>query len=157
MFINDKVLMNIHSSKPKDVSQLWKVDGISDEFIMKYGSEFIHEYKKKTKKKPSTSKSGGVKDITYKHYKEGKSMSEISKLTDRTIRVIEDHMIHIFEHYDGVVIDRDYFGLTPEFEEEIKNAVTKVGSEFLKPIKDIVNNKITYGQIKLYLLISRLE
>ena len=44
-----------------------------------------------------------------------------------------------------------------EFEEEIKNAVKKVGSEFLKPIKDIVNNKITYGQIKLYLLISRLE
>ena len=84
-------------------------------------------------------------------------MSEISKLTDRGIRVIEDHMIHIFEHYDGVDIDPDYFGLTPEFEEEIKNAVKKVGSEFLKPIKDIVNNKITYGQIKLYLLISRLE
>ena len=157
MFINDQVLMNIHNRKPKDVSQLWQVDGISDEFIVKYGSEFMTEYKAKAKKKPSTSKSGGVKDITYKHYKEGKSMSEISKLTDRTIRVIEDHMIHIFEHYDGVVIDRDYFGLTPEFEEEIKNAVKKVGSEFLKPIKDIVNNKITYGQIKLYLLISRLE
>jgi len=84
-------------------------------------------------------------------------MSEISKLTGRAIRVIEDHMIHIFQHYDGVDIDPDYFGLTPEFEEEIKNAVKKVGSEFLKPIKDIVNNKITYGQIKLYLLISRLE
>jgi ATP-dependent DNA helicase RecQ len=157
MFINDKVLMNIHSSKPKDVSQLWKVDGISDEFIMKYGSEFIGEYKKKTNKKSSTSKSGGVKDITYKHYKEGRSINEISKLTGRGIQIIEDHMIHIFEHYDGVDIDPDYFGLTEEFEEEIKNAVKKVGSEFLKPIKDIVNNKITYGQIKLYLLISRLE
>ena len=66
-------------------------------------------------------------------------------------------MIHIFEHYDEVDIDPDYFGLTPEFEEEIKNAVKKVGSEFLKPIKDIVNSKITYGQIKLYMLISRLE
>ena len=157
VFINDRVLMNIQSKKPKDVSQLWQVDGISDEFIIKYGPEFIAEYKKKAKKKPSTSKSGGVKDITYKHYKEGKSMSEISKLTDRGIRVIEDHMIHIFEHYDGVDIDPDYFGLTPDFEEEIKNAIKKVGSEFLKPIKDIVNNKITYGQIKLYLLISRLE
>jgi len=157
VFINDRVLMNIQSKKPKDVSQLWQVDGISDEFIIKYGPEFIAEYKTKAKKKPSTSKSGGVKDITYKHYKEGKSMSEISKLTDRGIRVIEDHMIHIFEHYDGVDIDPDYFGLTPEFEEDIKNAVKKVGSEFLKPIKDIVNSKITYGQIKLYMLISRLE
>ena len=155
MFINDKVLMNIYSSKPKDVSQLWKVDGISDKFISKYGSEFISEYKK-AKNKKSTSKSGGVKDITFQHYKEGKSISEISEITGRSIRLIEDHMIHIFEHYDGVDIDPNYLGLTEEFEEEIKTAVTKVGSKFLKPIKDLVNNKITYGQIKLYLLISRL-
>ena len=46
---------------------------------------------------------------------------------------------------------------TEEFEEEIKNAVKKAGIEYLKPIKDIVNNKITYGQIKLYLLIRKLE
>ena len=251
MFINDKVLMNIHSSKPKDLTQLWKVDGISDEFIMKYGSEFIQEYKKKTKKKIKTeivcentnlsqsnidnltkklkefrlekskenelppfcifydstindiiakcpvnetqllnvSGFGKVKvekygsaiidmckdvlnsndtkninesnikniDITFKHYKEEKSISEISELTGSAFSTIEDHMIHIFEHYDGVDVDVDYFGLTEEFEEEIKNAVKKVGSEFLKPIKDIVNNKITYGQIKLYLLITKLE
>ena len=157
IFINDKVLMNIHCNKPKDISQLWKVDGISDEFIMKYGSEFMCEYKKKTKKKSSTSKSGGVKDITFKHFKEGKSISEISKLTGRGIQTIEDHMIHIFEHYDDVDIDTNYFGLTEEFEEEIENAVKKTGIEYLKPIKDIVNNKITYGQIKLYLLIKKLE
>ena len=96
-------------------------------------------------------------DVVYKHYKEGRTMSELAKLTDRKYDSVENDMIHIFEHYDGVDIDPDYFGLTPEFEEEIKNAVKKVGSEFLKPIKDIVNNKITYGQIKLYLLISRLE
>jgi ATP-dependent DNA helicase RecQ len=96
-------------------------------------------------------------DVVYKHYKDGKSMSELAKLTDRNYDSVENDIIHIFEHYDGVDIDVDYFGLTEEFEEEIKNAVTKVGSEFLKPIKDIVNNKITYGQIKLYLLISKLE
>ena len=29
--------------------------------------------------------------------------------------------------------------------------------EYLKPIKDAVNNKITYGQIKLCLLIIKIE
>lgn len=152
IFINDKVMMNIYNSNPKNVSQLWKVDGISDEFIMNYGAEFINELKKYTKNK-STSKCGGVRDITYKHYKDGKTMREISELTGRKLRTVEDHMIHIFDNYDNVDIDTEYFGLTKDFEIEINNAVKKVGSDYLKPIKDIVNNKITYAQIKLTLLI----
>ena len=153
IFINDRVMMNICNSNPKDVTQLWKVDGISDEFVMKYGEELINETKKNTKKE-SNSKGGGVRDITYKHYKEGKTMSEISEITGRKLRTIEEHIIHIFENYDDVKINPDYFGLTEEFEIEINNAVKKVGSDYLKPIKDIVNNKITYAQIKLALLVA---
>ena len=154
IFINDQVMINICNSNPKDVTQLWKVDGISDEFIIQYGKEFINEIKIKTKKKESNSKGGGVRDITYKHYKEGKTMSEISEITGRKLRTIEEHIIHIFENYDDVKINPDYFGLTEEFEIEINNAVKKVGSDYLKPIKDIVNNKITYAQIKLALFVA---
>lgn len=157
IFINDRVMMNICNSKPKDVSQLWKVDGISDEFIMKYGKEFIEELQKIPKKKESTSKSGGVKEITYNYYKEGKTMDEISELTGRKLRTIEDHMIHIFKNYDDVDINIDYFGLTEEFKDEINNAIEKVGSGLLKPIKEMVNNKITYAQIKLCLLVNNME
>jgi ATP-dependent DNA helicase RecQ len=153
VFINDKVMMNIYTSNPKNVSQLWNVDGISDKFVMNYGAEFINELKKNTKNK-STSKCSGVRDITYNHYKDGKTMREISELTGRKLRTVEDHMLHIFDNYDNVDIDTEYFGLTKDFEIEINNAVKKVGSDYLKPIKDIVNNKITYAQIKLTLLIS---
>ena len=156
ILINDQVLMNICNSKPKDISQLWKVDGISDEFIVKFGAEFINE-KNAISKQKSTSKCGGVKDITYKHYKDGKTMSEISEITGRKLRTIEDHIIYIFENYDDVEIDADYFGLTEEFKLEINDAVKKVGFNYLKPIKDIVNNKITYSQIKLCLLVNALK
>jgi uncharacterized protein YpbB len=81
-------------------------------------------------------------------------MREISELTGRKLSTVEDHMLHIFDNYDNVDIDTEYFGLTKDFEIEINNAVKKVGSDYLKPIKDIVNNKITYAQIKLTLLIS---
>ena len=157
IFINDRVLMNICNSKPKDVSQLWKVDGISDEFIVKYGTEFINEINIVSKNKSSDKGSSGSKDITYKHYKDGKTMNEISELTGRKLRTIEDHMIYIFENYDDVVIDTDYFGLTEEFKSEINDAVKKVGFNYLKPIKDLVNNNITYAQIKLCLLVSGLK
>ena len=126
IFINDRVLMNICNSKPKDVSQLWKVDGISDEFIVKYGTEFINEINIVSKNKSSDNGSSGSKDITYKHYKDGKTMNEISELTGRKLRTIEDHMIYIFENYDDVVIDTDYFGLTEEFKSEINDSVKKV-------------------------------
>ena len=44
MFINDRVLMNIHENKPKTINELWMIDGISEEFIMLYGDEFIKKY-----------------------------------------------------------------------------------------------------------------
>ena len=54
-------------------------------------------------------------------------------------------------------IDPGYFGLTERYEEEIKDVVKNIGSAYLKPIKDAVNHKITYGQIKLCLLIIKIE
>ena len=49
-FINDRVILNIHDSKPKTLTALWAIDGISDEFVMNYGTEFIEELKKINKK-----------------------------------------------------------------------------------------------------------
>ena len=47
-FINDRVILNIHEKKPKNIGELWAVDGISNEFIMMYGDEFMKEYNKIT-------------------------------------------------------------------------------------------------------------
>lgn len=44
-FINDRVLMNIDRKSPKNISELWSVDGISDEFITTPQClEFIESY-----------------------------------------------------------------------------------------------------------------
>jgi len=44
IFMNDRVVMNIHKKIPRTLSELWKVDGISHEFIMMYGKEFMGNY-----------------------------------------------------------------------------------------------------------------
>ena len=41
IFMNDRVVMNVHEKAPKNITELWTVDGISDGFVMKYGAEFI--------------------------------------------------------------------------------------------------------------------
>jgi len=159
-FINERVILNIHEKKPKTLSELWKVDGISNEFIMKYGNEFIDKYKgiitpKKSngKKKTNCKKNN---DTILKYYNEGKTMEEISKITNKNLRSIEESMLNIFEFYD-IDIDPDYFGLTEENEEEIKKVVKFNNFLRLKPIKTRVNNNITYSQIKLCLLIIKIE
>ena len=44
-FMNDRVLLNIYNSKIKSSSDLWRVDGITENFIMTYGDEFMSLYK----------------------------------------------------------------------------------------------------------------
>lgn len=105
-------------------------------------------------KKKTNSKKNNTNILKY--YNEGKTMEEISKITNKKLRSIEESMLNIFEFYD-IDIDPDYFGLTEEYEEEIKKVVKSNNFLRLKPIKTRVNNKITYSQIKLCLLIIKIE
>lgn len=46
IFMNDRVLGNIKKEKPRSISDLLKIDGISQDFISKYGEEFMSKYNK---------------------------------------------------------------------------------------------------------------
>ena len=257
-FINDRVILNIHEKKPKNIGELWAVDGISNEFIMMYGDEFMKEYNKITstekkitimgKKITSIDKKNNInlstvntnlsdinanilidklkkyrltkakesdispfciyhnsvinevvskcpvnkqdllkikglgkvkvkkygeainnmcveilnknrkdnKDIIFKLYKEGKNIKEIAKITSKNQQTIEDTILYIFEYYEDVDIDMDYFGLSEEHEQEIKCAV-KRGITYIDSIKKIINKNISYAQIKLCLLVIKIE
>jgi len=71
-------------------------------------------------------------------------------------QTVVSHILHIFEHYEDEEIVMDYFDLTEEREDKIKNAIKKVGTDKLRPIKDAAGD-VTYAQIKLYLLVDKIE
>ena len=169
-FINDRVIDNIYKNTPRSINDLWKIDGISNEFIMTEGCvEFMNEYKwmngfvpkgsprrKKVKKVKKKGRRNNREDI-YALYKQHKNVGEISKQLSISKQTVSNHIMYIFEHYDDEDIDMDYFGLTEDKEEIIKKAVKEKGTKFLKPIKDILNPSITYDQIKLCILVMRIE
>ena len=163
-FINDRVIMNINEKSPKNMTELWGVDGISNDFIMTTPCvEFMDEYVKKTKSPPSKKPSkkpnkmpGKNRDNVYKLYKQNKSSKEIAKLIGVGEITVVSHILHIFEHYEDEEIVMDYFDLTEEKEEKIKNAIKKVGTDKLRPIKDEAGD-VTYAQIRLYLLVEKIE
>tara|TARA_B100000795_G_scaffold253967_3_gene224515 strand:+ start:5127 stop:7211 length:2085 start_codon:yes stop_codon:yes gene_type:complete len=180
-FINDRVIMNIIKKSPKNTQELWSVNGISKEFIMSdQCCEFMTEYillKKKnytsqspkaksnakgpsakkshtSKAKPSA-KTKKTRDTIFEHYKKTLSIKEISKEMGLSEQSVEGHILYIYEHYDADIM-MEYFDLTEEKEEAIAKAIKKVGTEYLKPIKEEIGD-ITYGQIKLYLLVLKIE
>jgi len=163
-FINDRVIMNINTKEPKNIKELWSVDGISNDFIMTTPCvEFMDEYVKKPKSpiinkpsKKSKKMPGKNRDNVYKLYKQKKTSTEIAKLIGVREMTVVSHILHIFEHYEDEEIVMDYFDLTEEREEKIKNAIKKVGIDKLRPIKDEAGD-VTYAQIRLYLLVDRIE
>mgnify|MGYP005705560517 CR=1 FL=1 len=168
-FINDRVIMNINDKQPKTISELWKVDGISNDFIMTpQCSHFMDEYTKLNKKftgkmgitlgnKPKKGGKTGNRDKVFTLYKQNKSVIEIAKTLNLKPLTIENHLFHILEFYEDVDIDPDYFDLSEDREELIKRAIKKVGTRYLRPIKDILPGGVTYAQIKLCILIMKIE
>ena len=154
-FINDRVLMNINRKSPKNLNELWKVNGISKEFIMSNQcGEFMDKY---LSFKTNGKTNGKTKDSVLLYYKQGKTIKEISSILNISENTIENHVLYMYEHNDDIDIIMDYFGLTEEKEERIKLAIEKVGKQYLKPIMMEVGKNITYSQIKLYLLVIKFE
>ena len=159
-FMNDRIVMNINDAQPKTISELWKVDGISIEFInSSQCAEFMDEYVKINYKKKSQNNTGKIsnRDKVFSLYKKNKSVKEIAKTLNFKPMTIENHLFHILEFYDDVDIDPDYFNLSEDLEEIIKKAILKVGTRYLRPIKDIIPYNVTYAQIKLCILIMKIE
>ena len=166
MFMNDRVLMNVVDKCPKNITELWGVDGISDEFVMTYGDEFmeglgflttsnVSNFFNSFQRKPNPRKSTAKEEVLT-HFREGKSIEEIANCRQVSKNTIENQILSIMETED-VDIDPDYFGLTEEYEDEIKEAIGRIGSERLSPIKECVNPSISYTQIKLCIMIIRIE
>jgi uncharacterized protein YpbB len=82
-------------------------------------------------------------------------MKEMTEILSVKMQTIESHILAIYEDNDDIEVDLNYFELTSKKQECINLAIKKVGTTFLKPIKDIVGKDITYGQIKLCLLLNK--
>jgi ATP-dependent DNA helicase RecQ len=154
MIINDKVLFNITQTKPKTVEELYNIDGVSNDFICKYGQYFID--KKDTSSSSLSSRKLNTKEESWYLYQSGKSIKEIAEIRGLKDLTIESHIIDKFS-YDIKSIDMDRMCITQNMIDSITFAIKKVGKNRLRPIKDILDNdsnkkKVSYFQLKTCLL-----
>lgn len=89
-----------------------------------------------------------TRTITYKLYKEGKSVDQIAEYRGLSIGTVESHLIYCAKL--GFDIDyRDF--LSQEHEEMIAKAYAAIGGDKLKPIKEVLPSDITYTEIQFAL------
>ncbi|MCA1062906.1 DNA helicase RecQ [Rossellomorea aquimaris] len=162
VIFSDKSLQDMCVKLPKNPDEFLSVSGVGENKLTRYGDLFLHEISAFLKDhpepavevvKPSKPRKTNHSDkasymISYEMFKDHMDIKSIAKERGMSTLTIENHLIRAFQ--EGVM--NDWSILFSETEESlIESAVSKVGSELLKPIKEELPNEISYFQIKGFL------
>jgi ATP-dependent DNA helicase RecQ len=158
---SDKSLQEMAKYLPITQEDFLEINGVGEKKLEKYGLQFLELIKKIkgeesptkiiiTPKKETKSKKASTKDsshrISYELFLEGKDIEEIAIIRKSKFDTILNHLFKC--HDEGLEVD--FSRLVNEDKEKlILDAVSKVGKDKLKPIKDILPNNIEYWEIKV--------
>ena len=166
LIVSDATLVEMATYLPHSMDELRLIPGFGDIKLVRYGRDFLGLVKKycsnhglesrmksradkpvrKTNSKPATSKPGSsdTRTESFKMYRSGKSVKDIAAERGLASTTIESHL--------------SYFVLTGELDvleivkEEkipaIKDAVESYGFEKLSPLKEVLGEDYSYGEIK---------
>ncbi len=139
------------------------MSGVGENKMIRYGEVFIKEISSFLDEnpehevevvKPAPPRKTGKSDtasylISYELFKDNLDIKKIAKERGMSTATIENHIIRAYQER----ITNDWTILFTEEEETlIEDAVQKVGTDLLKPIKEELPKKISYFQIKGYLV-----
>jgi hypothetical protein len=158
-----KTLQEMAAYLPLTLQELELISGFGKVKAETYGNQFlpiIQEYCKennlssniaekspKRKRKESTGIKSDTKAETFRQYREGKSVLEISSSRNLTLQTIESHLAHFVQNGQIKIeelVNREKLVL---IEPALKNF--EAGS--FSPIKEKLGNNVSYGEIKLVL------
>ncbi|WGG43746.1 DNA helicase RecQ [Rossellomorea sp. DA94] len=165
VIFSDKALQDMCVKLPKTSEEFLQVSGVGESKKDRYGEMFIEEISAFLEENPThqveTVKPAPARKvnhsetasylISYALFKDHKGIKEIAKERGMSTATIENHIIRTYQ--EGILDDWSIL-FTDEEESLIEEAVSKVGTDLLKPIKEELPKDISYFQIKGYLVKS---
>ena len=164
--VGDDVLVELATYLPQSLDELRLISGFGDIKLARYGREFVEQVKMfchqrglpsrmnkksaKRERKPraerTTTRTGGydTKADTFTLFKAGKSVVEIAAMRTLSPTTIEGHLSHYVQSGELDVLEF----VTEEKIPAIKDAVESYGAERLAPLKEILGDNYSYGEIK---------
>lgn len=164
----DISLKEMSTYYPINVDNMLEISGVGVNKLEKYGNIFIDTIKKYVNANnidishvshavsPSSdedfseisTKKENTNIKSYNLYVEGKSIDEISKIRGLGRQTIESHLIKCYELGMDIDLEKD---INTNFEKDICLAISKIGCEKLRPLKDALSEDVTYFDIKYYI------
>lgn len=156
VIMHDVTLMKLSAIRPSSAALLRQISGIGEKQAASYGDalvELIHESGLPTDQDaPSTAKkviptSLPNKTATYaKSFRAGIAISEIASKHGASERTVWDHLATWVEIEKPDSISN---WVPVDVQSEVKKAISKTGSELLKPIFEHLDGAISYEHIKV--------
>ncbi|MDQ0219182.1 DNA helicase RecQ [Peribacillus cavernae] len=167
VIFSDTTLKDMCVRLPQANEEFLRVNGVGENKLKKYGKAFIdaiiaycteHPERQPEKvtesfqKKPAKKAERDSHLATYELFRNGLTCKEISKQRELSLVTVENHLLHCAEQ--GLEIN--FEDLIPaEYMPLLKTAVEEAGSDRLKPIKELLPEKVTYFMIKAFLFLNR--
>ncbi|PIN07968.1 DNA helicase [Handroanthus impetiginosus] len=180
----DQTLRRITLTRPSTRARLANIDGVNHYFLKTYGDQLLHIIQRLSQELglsldgepnaespmprkvvtiPNNKRLTPAKFEAWKMWQEdGLTIQKIANFPGRAAPIREQTVIdYILEAgREGCSVDWDRLcleiGLTQEILKSIQDAISKVGKEKLKPIKNELPEEVSYVQIKVCLLLQEM-
>jgi ATP-dependent DNA helicase RecQ len=175
VILSDATLVEIATYLPQNLDELRLISGFGDIKLARYGREFLlpvvnycqrnglsskillktPKRERKAKAQP-TNNFGKASETAFESftlYKEGKTVPEIATMRGLATTTIEGHLSYYI--YNGS-LDISAF-VSEEKKHFIKDVVEKYSAEKLSPLKEVLGDDYTYGEIKAVVAWMRKE
>ncbi|MCW5961438.1 MAG: DNA helicase RecQ [Pyrinomonadaceae bacterium] len=164
VIFSDAALIEMATYLPLSTADMLKISGVGDVKMSKYGTEFLAIIARYTEKNELSSKIGlkskrrepktrikrnvsgeSTYSISYKMFKDGKSVADIARERGFAVSTIENHLAKFIETGELSVNDL----VSEEKIEAIRSAVIECGDDGgLSKIKEKLGENFTYGEIR---------
>lgn len=157
VIFTDATLSSMCVNYPTSKEEMLAIPGVGETRFNNYGKLFIdviQDYLTKntidfTPTINTTSKKEDTKIISYNLYRDGKSIEEIAKIRNLTRQTIENHLLKCYENNLEIDLEKD---IHTEYKEAIYEAIRANGTKKLRPLKDILPDKVSYLDIRYYII-----
>jgi ATP-dependent DNA helicase RecQ len=155
--LSDAALEDLCKKQPSNLRELLGVTGIGERKAELYGSEIFAAFEAFRKGSRATAREAvqvSPADETIRLLGEGRSFEEIAQIRGRQLSTVVNMVADLVEK--GRLPYRvEWVG--PAHHNSIQEAIGRLGSQWLKPLRDALPAEITYEQIRLVVAVMRWE
>lgn len=153
MVLHDSGLEDLCRKKPGNTDALLSISGIGERKARLYGPAILNalrEFRSGARAVKRENSLESPAEVTIKLLSQGRSFEQIAKIRDRRLNTVVDTVAELVEKGR---LEFDEKWIAAEKRIAIEEAIARMGTDRVKPIKDVLPEDVTYGEIRL--MVSR--